>query len=137
VRLHTPSHARLSPGSAGDPHSHPGPYHESNLRHPRWGSSATTAFPPCYHLIKQTLVRSDFCNRKAAHGSRQLSPNSLRFLPFPLVLDYLSAVGVAQLVERRTVAPNVVGSNPISHPNFSITYINWARWKRATWENLG
>ena len=27
-----------------------------------------------------------------------------------------SAVGVAQLVERRTVAPNVVGSNPISHP---------------------
>jgi hypothetical protein len=27
-------------------------------------------------------------------------------------------VGVAQLVERRTVAPNVVGSNPISHPNF-------------------
>jgi hypothetical protein len=25
-------------------------------------------------------------------------------------------VGVAQLVERRTVAPNVVGSNPISHP---------------------
>src|SRR6266704_279318 len=26
-------------------------------------------------------------------------------------------VGVAQLVERRTVAPNVVGSNPISHPN--------------------
>ena len=28
-------------------------------------------------------------------------------------------VGVAQLVERRTVAPNVVGSNPISHPNFS------------------
>ena len=27
-------------------------------------------------------------------------------------------VGVAQLVERRTVAPNVVGSNPISHPRF-------------------
>lgn len=27
-------------------------------------------------------------------------------------------VGVAQLAERRTVAPNVVGSNPISHPNF-------------------
>ena len=25
-------------------------------------------------------------------------------------------VGVAQLVERRTVAPNVVGSNPIAHP---------------------
>jgi hypothetical protein len=27
-----------------------------------------------------------------------------------------SAVGVAQLVERRTVAPNVAGSNPVSHP---------------------
>ena len=29
-------------------------------------------------------------------------------------------VGVAQLVERRTVAPNVVGSNPISHPNLTV-----------------
>lgn len=29
-------------------------------------------------------------------------------------------MGVAQLVERRTVAPNVVGSNPISHPNFQM-----------------
>lgn len=29
-------------------------------------------------------------------------------------------MGVAQLVERRTVAPNVVGSNPISHPNFLL-----------------
>ena len=29
-------------------------------------------------------------------------------------------VGVAQLVERRTVAPNVVGSNPISHPKSSF-----------------
>ena len=28
-------------------------------------------------------------------------------------------VGVAQLVERRTVAPNVVGSNPISHPKLT------------------
>ena len=28
-----------------------------------------------------------------------------------------SAVGVAQLVERRSVAPNVAGSNPVSHPN--------------------
>ena len=27
-------------------------------------------------------------------------------------------VGVAQLVERRIVAPVVVGSNPIAHPNF-------------------
>ena len=28
-------------------------------------------------------------------------------------------VGVAQLVERRSVAPNVAGSIPVSHPNFS------------------
>jgi mannitol-1-/sugar-/sorbitol-6-phosphatase len=28
-------------------------------------------------------------------------------------------VGVAQLVERRTVAPNVAGSNPVSHPILS------------------
>ena len=28
-----------------------------------------------------------------------------------------SAVGVAQLVERRSVAPNVAGSIPVSHPN--------------------
>jgi hypothetical protein len=29
-----------------------------------------------------------------------------------------SAVGVAQLVERRSVAPNVAGSIPVSHPKF-------------------
>jgi hypothetical protein len=33
-----------------------------------------------------------------------------------LVLNYPPTVGVAQLVERRTVAPNVEGSNPFSHP---------------------
>src|SRR5277367_6742293 len=32
------------------------------------------------------------------------------------------AVGVAQLVERRSVAPNVAGSIPVSHPNFQKTY---------------
>jgi hypothetical protein len=32
--------------------------------------------------------------------------------------DKLSeVVGVAQLVERRSVAPNVAGSIPVSHPN--------------------
>jgi hypothetical protein len=30
-----------------------------------------------------------------------------------------AAVGVAQLVERRSVAPNVAGSIPVSHPNLS------------------
>ena len=33
------------------------------------------------------------------------------------MLNCISTVGVAQLVERRTVAPNVEGSNPFSHPN--------------------
>jgi hypothetical protein len=32
------------------------------------------------------------------------------------VLPFEEVVGVAQLVEHRTVAPNVVGSNPIAHP---------------------
>ena len=34
-----------------------------------------------------------------------------------VVINSLGVVGVAQLAEHRTVAPNVVGSNPISHPN--------------------
>ena len=33
-------------------------------------------------------------------------------------------MGVAQLVEHRTVAPDVAGSIPVSHPNVSITYRN-------------
>src|ERR1700730_8078554 len=33
-----------------------------------------------------------------------------------------SAVGVAQLVERRTVAPKVAGSNPVSHPILNLVY---------------
>jgi hypothetical protein len=35
------------------------------------------------------------------------------------VLGAATAVGVAQLVERRSVAPNVAGSIPVSHPKFS------------------
>ena len=33
-------------------------------------------------------------------------------------------VGVAQLVERRSVAPNVAGSIPVSHPNW-IFFLIW------------
>src|SRR5208283_33581 len=33
------------------------------------------------------------------------------------MLNWKAVVGVAQLVERRSVAPNVAGSNPVSHPN--------------------
>src|SRR5258707_9570055 len=32
------------------------------------------------------------------------------------------AVGVAQLVERRAVAPKVAGSKPLSHPNPKTVY---------------
>ena len=35
------------------------------------------------------------------------------------MVNYKRVVGVAQLVERRSVAPNVAGSIPVSHPNFS------------------
>ena len=50
------------------------------------------------------------------------------FLFFPLekngydaiVYDTSIVVGVAQLVERLTVAQNVAGSSPVSHPIFSL-----------------
>jgi hypothetical protein len=35
-------------------------------------------------------------------------------------MNSLHTVGVAQLAEHRTVAPDVVGSIPITHPKFSI-----------------
>ena len=35
-----------------------------------------------------------------------------------IVYDTLFVVGVAQLVERLTVAQNVAGSSPVSHPIF-------------------
>src|SRR6267143_5686751 len=33
------------------------------------------------------------------------------------MVNSIGVVGVAQLVERRSVAPNVAGSSPVSHPN--------------------
>ncbi len=33
-------------------------------------------------------------------------------------------VGVAQLVERRSVAPNVAGSIPVSHPNLQRHFLS-------------
>ena len=38
-----------------------------------------------------------------------------------IVNDTSIVVGVAQLVERLTVAQNVAGSSPVSHPIFGIT----------------
>jgi hypothetical protein len=34
-------------------------------------------------------------------------------------------VGVAQLVERRSVEPNVAGSNPVSHPSLSQIFFHF------------
>ncbi len=39
----------------------------------------------------------------------------------------MDAVGVAQLAEHRTVAPDVVGSIPISHPSLSARMYQEAR----------
>src|SRR5271156_2096576 len=36
-----------------------------------------------------------------------------------------SAVSVAQLVEHRSVAPRVAGSNPVAHPSFFLRFITW------------
>jgi hypothetical protein len=38
------------------------------------------------------------------------------FITTKRMLNWPSTVGVAQLVERRSVAPNVAGSIPVSHP---------------------
>jgi hypothetical protein len=45
--------------------------------------------------------------------------NLISFSRATSMLNFVSAVGVAQLVERRSVAPNVAGSIPVSHPNFT------------------
>ena len=44
-----------------------------------------------------------------------------------IVNDTSVVVGVAQLVERLTVAQNVAGSSPVSHPIF----FPHSRWKRV------
>jgi hypothetical protein len=55
------------------------------------------------------------------YGPAERIPTEQRPVAFPHAETSVnllpSAVGVAQLVERRTVAPNVAGSNPVSHPN--------------------
>ena len=64
------------------------------------------------------LARSG--NRRSISLGRERSVLGLR-CAFPLQGSSVNwrtsaVVGVAQLVERRTVAPNVAGSNPVSHP---------------------
>ena len=75
-------------------------------------------------LVARQLSRRDPQGPLPSRVSRERSPRTLppdggafRFCRFSVKWTYSRMVGVAQLVERRTVAPNVVGSNPISHPN--------------------
>ena len=67
------------------------------------------------------------------------TPILLFFSGFPLekirydaiVNDTSIVVGVAQLVERLTVAQNVAGSSPVSHPIFerkSPFFIHYETW---------
>ena len=39
------------------------------------------------------------------------------------MINWSGVVGVAQLVERRSVAPDVAGSIPVSHPNPTLCLI--------------
>ena len=53
------------------------------------------------------------------NGASLQAPGYRSFSSLTTVLNWNQAVGVAQLVERRSVAPNVAGSNPVSHPKFT------------------
>src|SRR6266403_2456759 len=57
--------------------------------------------------------------RAGAAGARVEEANRTRLPPHRRsMVNSAGVVGVAQLVERRSVAPNVAGSSPVSHPNF-------------------
>ena len=49
----------------------------------------------------------------------------LRAAPDGVNYSNPTVVSVAQLVEHRSVAPRVVGSNPIAHPNISVSRLNF------------
>ena len=55
--------------------------------------------------------------RCSANGARVIDHSSRSVKNAVNYQLFESAVGVAQLVERRSVAPNVAGSIPVSHPN--------------------
>ncbi len=59
--------------------------------------------------------------RKSMRTLERLVPESRRLTHLPPqwrgMVNSIGVVGVAQLVERRSVAPNVAGSSPVSHPN--------------------
>ena len=83
------------------------------------------AFAPIYH--PKIVSRADeACAYSSSPGvwsliSAVVQPRhrarSRRYAShYKVMLNWIAVVGVAQLVERRSVAPNVAGSNPVSHP---------------------
>jgi hypothetical protein len=100
-----------------------------------------------------SLTRREECGGALATGSIQLATgrqgrcrrgvaSSLSPCAFSMV-NCLRVVGVAQLVERRSVAPNVAGSIPVSHPNLHTIHITlcgasprWARRCGSDWPDL-
>ena len=73
-------------------------------------------------IIRQRLgmEKEPSSNKKAGAVSAHVKEVDRTHLPphRRSVLNWAGVVGVAQLVERRSVAPNVAGSSPVSHPNF-------------------
>jgi hypothetical protein len=56
--------------------------------------------------------------RAAAAGAHVEEADRTHLPPYHRsMVNWAGVVGVAQLVERRSVAPNVAGSSPVSHPN--------------------
>ena len=51
------------------------------------------------------------------------------------MINYKRVVGVAQLVERRSVAPNVAGSIPVSHPNHQKLFGVRVEWSHQDQES--
>ncbi len=69
---------------------------------------------------------SDRMIARYTHSDRTTRPNWRKCLSSTLTCfgkcRVITVVGVAQLVERRSVAPNVAGSSPVSHPTFPNVY---------------
>jgi hypothetical protein len=77
-------------------------------------SPVTTETNPTSQPSGATPV--DFsCTTTQAHGAIR-NPAAVAII---VICTIISAVGIAQLVEHRTVAPTVAGSIPVSHPNAS------------------
>src|SRR5882724_11124119 len=99
-----------------------GPFQIAQGDSPERGSGPA---PP----VRRSFCINDNTAGAARNGKGTEEPSDTRRGERELVRPHLSpqcrsmvnskgVVGVAQLVERRSVAPNVAGSSPVSHPNF-------------------